>query len=123
MARSMTSIRTEPNDPAGTSRKTRVDRVFWLRRHRLNLAFTTRTREQNGQQKRGVLDRTERMRLIAQEEKPVASPKDMRLVPGGEGDLPVEAINRDWTLNPVISHLAVFAEHHPDGLKFFFFHQ
>jgi hypothetical protein len=63
------------------------------------------------------------VRLVSQKEKPVASPQVVGLAPGGEGDLPVETINRDPPLNLVTSHLMVFAEHHPDGLECFFFHQ
>jgi hypothetical protein len=39
------------------------------------------------------------MRLAAQEKKPVASPQFMSLAAGGEGDLTVETINRDGSLN------------------------
>jgi hypothetical protein len=63
------------------------------------------------------------VRLVAQQEKPVASPQVMGLTAGGESDLSVETINRDRSVNLVTGHLMVFAEHHPDGLKCVFLHQ
>ena len=63
------------------------------------------------------------MWLVAEEEKPLASLKFVGLATSGEGDLPVETINRDRALNLVIGHLVVFAEHHPDGLEHCFFNK
>ena len=51
------------------------------------------------------------------EEQPVAGPQIMGLASGGEGDPPIETINRDRALDLVTGQLMVLADHHPDGLE------